>query len=188
MARRGETRQRMVGAMAALLQRQGLNGTGLLQLLDESTAPRGSLYFHFPGGKEELTAEAVALARDTVRRWIESAASVEDFLERYARRLERTEFREGCPIAAVTLEGAPASERLRAACTGALDAWAAALARRLEADGHPAADAQGLATTVLCVFEGALVLARAHRSAAPLREVSERLRPLLRAPRPAPSP
>jgi TetR/AcrR family transcriptional repressor of lmrAB and yxaGH operons len=165
--------------MAALLRLRGLNATGVLDVVQTGGAPRGSLYHHFPGGKEQLAEEAVLLARDTVERWIERAASVEEFLERYAGRLERTEFRDGCPVAAVALEGAPTSERLRAACAGALNTWRAALARRLEAAGHDRETAAGLATIVLCAFEGALVLARAERSAAPLREVIARLGPLL---------
>jgi TetR/AcrR family transcriptional repressor of lmrAB and yxaGH operons len=181
MAGRGETtRRRMVETMTDLLRRQGLNGTGVLQVLDESGTPRGSLYHHFPGGKEELALEAVALARGTMLRWIGSAASVEQFLDRYAARLERHGVGDRCPVAAVVLEGAPASERLRAAGAEALDAWAGALARRLEAEGHAPADADRLATTVLCLLEGALVLARARGSAAPLREVGARLAPLLR--------
>ena len=51
-----ETRERMVEAAARLLARQGYHATGVAQVLAEAGAPRGSLYFHFPAGKEQMAA------------------------------------------------------------------------------------------------------------------------------------
>src|SRR5216683_4575791 len=164
MAQRGETRRRIVEATASLLQRQGLNGTGLLQVLEEAGVPRGSLYFHFPGGKEELTVEAVAYSRDVVIGWLRKsldsrdtpAHALADIAESYARRLERSNFTEGCPIAAVALEGTPVSERLRLASESALAAWEDLLAGYLEGHGVEAGRARPLATAFLCSLEGGL--------------------------------
>jgi TetR/AcrR family transcriptional repressor of lmrAB and yxaGH operons len=176
MPRRTDAKQRMLAATVDLLQRQGLNGTGLLQVLAESGAPRGSLYFHFPGGKEQLALEALATARDRIGEWIgrgldahdSPAGVISGLFERYARRLEGTDFRFGCPVAAVTLEGATGSEALRAACAGALEAWSDVLASRLDGD-------RDLAELVLATLEGALVVARARRSGEPLRAAGRRL-------------
>ena len=49
-----ETRERMVEATARLIARQGYHATGVAQVLTESEAPRGSLYFHFPEGKQQM--------------------------------------------------------------------------------------------------------------------------------------
>ncbi len=187
MAKRGETRRRIVETTAGLLQRRGLNGTGLLQVLEEAGAPRGSLYFHFPGGKEELTVEAVEYSRDVVAASIQKSLDAHDsplaafqaIAERYARRLERSDFTEGCPVAAVALEGTPVSERLRMASEAALTAWENVLTGYLERHGVPPEPARALATNFLCSLEGGLMLARARRSAEPLRAVSAQLRWLL---------
>lgn len=189
MGKRGETRRRLVETTAGLLQRQGLNGTGLLQVLAESGSPRGSLYFHFPGGKEELTVEAVDYSREVVSGWLrksldahpEPAAALTDITERYARRLERSDFREGCPIAAVALEGTPISDRLRRASERALAAWEDLLTGYLEDRGVEPERARALATAFLCSLEGALMLARARRSAEPMRAVAAQFRALLPA-------
>jgi TetR/AcrR family transcriptional repressor of lmrAB and yxaGH operons len=189
MAKRGETRRRLVETTAVLLRKQGLNGTGLLQVLEQAGAPRGSLYFHFPGGKEELTVEAVEYSRDVVLGWLRKSldahdsplAAFQDIADRYARRLERSGFTEGCPVAAVALEGSPVSERLRQASEAALGAWEDLLAGYLEGHGIAAAPARALATNFLCGLEGGLMLARARRSAEPLRAVSAQLRWLLPA-------
>ena len=64
-----DTRQRLVQASAALLQRQGLPGTGIKQILADAGAPYSSLYHHFPGGKDELAAAAIRASGPPTRRW-----------------------------------------------------------------------------------------------------------------------
>src|ERR687898_2195200 len=109
-----ETRERMIRAAAGLFRRRGYDGTGLNEILERSGAPRGSLYFHFPGGKEELAVAAITEVGTTLGSGMEALltssddagegiARVIDFL---ADDLERSDFRGGCPIAAVTLDGA----------------------------------------------------------------------------------
>ena len=109
------------------------------------------------------------------------ADALADIAERYARRLERSNFAEGCPIAAVALEGTPASERLRQASEAALASWETLLTEYLENRGLDAGQARPLATGFLCSLEGALMLGRARRSAAPMRAVAAQFRSLLPA-------
>ncbi len=153
MAARTDPRRSAVTTAVRLFRRQGFHGTGLAQILEESGSPRGSFYFHFPGGKEQLGAEAVAYAGAAIEALWEQAAreagDAGDFLERIARQaarwLERSGWREGCPVAVVALEATPASERLREAADGALARWTRLVARRLRRDGVPAARARSLA-------------------------------------------
>lgn len=189
MARRGETRRKLVETTAQLLQRQGLNGTGVLQVLQESGAPRGSLYFHFPGGKEQLTVEAIEYSRAVVGAWLrksldahdEPAAAFLDITERYARRLERSEYTLGCPIAAVALEGTPVSDQLRRASEAALAEWEDLLSGYLVERGLEAGRARSVATAFICGLEGALMLARARRSAEPMHALGAVIPALLPA-------
>ena len=53
-----------VGRRRRSLAAPGLSRTGLNELLERSEAPRGSLYHYFPGGKEQIGAEAI-IARAT---------------------------------------------------------------------------------------------------------------------------
>src|SRR5437660_55171 len=53
------TRERIVDASAELFRRQGYAATGIKQIVTEAQAPFGSIYHHFPGGKEQLGAEAI---------------------------------------------------------------------------------------------------------------------------------
>ncbi len=53
------TRERIIYASAELFRRQGYPGTGLKQVVAEAQAPFGSLYHHFPGGKQQLAEEVI---------------------------------------------------------------------------------------------------------------------------------
>jgi TetR/AcrR family transcriptional regulator, lmrAB and yxaGH operons repressor len=187
MGKGADTKRRMIEETAGLLQRQGLNGTGLADVLEASGLPKGSLYHHFPGGKEELAVAAMKLAEAAVLRRIdrawESASDLGAFgrelAEGYIRRLQRSDFADGCPVAAVALEGSPVSDALRGASAAALEHWIAAIAAHLEQAGEAPERAQTKATAVIAGLEGALILARATRSEVPMRAVGMELSRLL---------
>ena len=180
-----DTRQRMLLATSKLLQRQGFHGTGLTQILDEAGAPKGSMYFHFPGGKEQLAAEAVAASGRYIDRVLVSHAgpsaqqSLEAYLAALADFLRRSEFKDGCPIATVTLEMAATSQVIGEACEATFDHLIARITEWIEADGADAATARQRAMLVYCAIEGAIMLAKAHRSVEPIEQLSAQLPVLL---------
>jgi len=184
-----ETRARMVDATARLLTTQGYHGTGLGQVLAEARAPKGSLYFHFPGGKEELAAEAVRRAaaewREAVLAVVATAPNplraIRAVCELLASRLEASGFQDGCPVATIALEASATSDLICEATTEAYRTWQQLIEDRLRALGLPEARAARLATTVLAAVEGGLVLAKASRSGEPLRRVGAELEVLLGA-------
>jgi TetR/AcrR family transcriptional repressor of lmrAB and yxaGH operons len=189
VAERGQTRKQLVASTVELLRRQGAYGTGLQDVLTHSGAPRGSLYFHFPGGKEELVREAIQQAAAALDRSLQKsldrqpsvAEGMRDFLGRYAERLAESGFNAGCPVAAVALDVPAEGDRLRTACDWALTGWVTMLAERLRDEGKSPEDAEALALTSLAALEGALVLCRARRSAEPLQAVAGQLHRLLAA-------
>ncbi|MFM9150088.1 MAG: TetR/AcrR family transcriptional regulator, partial [Solirubrobacterales bacterium] len=61
-----KTREKMIGGAASLLSQRGLQGTSFSEVLELTDTPRGSIYHHFPGGKDELVAEAIALLGSVV--------------------------------------------------------------------------------------------------------------------------
>ena len=179
MAKRGETRERLLRTAATLFRTQGYHATGLNQVVAEGGAPKGSLYFHFPGGKEQLAVESVALSAGEVHTTLGAADDLEQVLELFAEHLVASDFRNGCPVATVALDAAGESEPIRKACATAYDSWQDLLVDFLVRQGIPARRAPGLATTVLAAVEGALLLAKTRRDVAPLRQVAADLRILL---------
>jgi AcrR family transcriptional regulator len=180
------SRDAFIDTTAQLLRRQGYASTGLSEIVARSGAPKGSLYFHFPGGKEQLALAAMQRAGEQLRDAIAAIlASSDDLGEALARLLdalaaglERSGYRDGCPIATVALELASDSETLRAGACSAFDSWLEPLERRLTAEGLDAPAARRRALHVLSAIEGALILARATRELAPLEAVREELRAL----------
>ena len=191
MAKGNDSREKTLAAAAKLFRQQGYHGTALQEILRAGGSPRGSLYFHFPNGKEEIGEAALALAGEGVRRAIARAAetseSAEIFLTRIARgmlaNLEESNYTEGCPIATTALETAAQSEILGAATRNAFQKWEHEISRGLERFGIGASDAEELATSVLSLLEGALLLARTYRSPAPMFRAEKALKLLLGAAR-----
>lgn len=178
------TKDRMLASTAHLLRSQGYAGTGLNQITVAAQAPKGSMYHHFPEGKEQLAAQAIAYYADMVLSLLQhclkapdAADGIDAFITALAHQLERSQFHDGCPVGLVAMEAGAANERLAAATTAAFELWHAAIAHTLTERGVP--EPQDRATIVLAAVEGGVMLSRAHRSTKPLRSVSRGLRPVL---------
>jgi TetR/AcrR family transcriptional repressor of lmrAB and yxaGH operons len=184
-----DTRERMVKATGRLMRDQGFHGTGLNEIVATAEAPKGSLYFHFPGGKVELAAAAVDSFVDGISRYLQdcldgadsTADALDTYLETTASRLERTNFRSGCVVATVALEAGAQEPRLGDACDRGLRGWVEILATSLQRDGFTPDDARRRAELVIATLEGAIVMAKARRDATPVRTLSATLRDLVLA-------
>ena len=192
MAKAADSKGKTLAAAAKLFRLQGYHGTALHDVLAAGGSPRGSLYFHFPGGKEEIGEAALTLAGEAVRQAIAHAAETSEsalvFLTRVARGiasdLEKSGYQEGCPIATTALETAAQSDVLGAATRGAFQKWENEIKRGLQRFGMSPDEADSAATTVLSLLEGALLLARTYRSLEPMHRAEQALKLLLRSDRP----
>jgi AcrR family transcriptional regulator len=170
------TRQRIVDASAELLRRQGYNATGVKQIVEEAKAPFGSLYHFFPGGKEQLGAEAVRASGKLYEQLIpavfdqapDPVTGTRMFFAGAAQHLVETDYEDACPIATVALEVSSVSEPLREACAEVFESWIAAGSERMSGER-----ARELTIAMLCALEGAFVLARAMRTTEPLEIAGE---------------
>jgi TetR/AcrR family transcriptional repressor of lmrAB and yxaGH operons len=180
-----DTRRRMVTTTAKLLRRQGYHATGLNQIVAEAEAPKGSIYFHFPGGKEQLAAEAIAASADYLDRALRSCErptaleSIDEYIGRAASLLERTNYADGCPIATVVLEASVTSDALGKACADAVGLLLSRVAGWLERDGFSPEAARQRAQLVYAAIEGGMIFAKALRSTEPLTTLRGQLPQLL---------
>ena len=192
MAKAADSKGKTLAAAAKLFRQKGYHGTALHDILAAGGSPRGSLYFHFPKGKEEIGSAALTLAGEAVRQAIAKAAetseNAEMFLTRVVRGmaadLEKSGYQEGCPIATTALETAAQSEVLAAATRNAFQRWELEIKRGLFRFGIAAGDADLAATLVLSQLEGALLLARTYRSLEPLHRAEQAMKLLLRGQKP----
>jgi AcrR family transcriptional regulator len=166
------TRQRIVDTSADLLRRQGYVATGLKQIVTEAQAPFGSVYHHFPGGKEQLGAEAIRVSGALYEQLIPAVfdpapdvpSAVRAFFAGAAEHVAETDYADACPIATVALEVSSSSEPMREACEEVFERWLAAGSERFEEAGLAAETARELAIAMFAALEGAFILARATRS------------------------
>ncbi|HET9622674.1 MAG TPA: TetR/AcrR family transcriptional regulator, partial [Kofleriaceae bacterium] len=179
------TRKKLVETTAALLRCQGYHATGLAQIVAESGAPRGSLYFYFPGGKDDLAIAAIAASSDAWRARIvevlaaapDLSAALDALVAAVGDELEASGWVNGCPVATVALEAT--SEPVRAMIADHFARWLEVSVELLVRFGLARPLAQELGLVGLSALEGALLLARVQRSRAPLLAVGRALRAMV---------
>ena len=180
------SRKQMIQSAALLFREHGYTGTGFRDVIEHSGAPRGSIYHHFPGGKEQLAAETVEWASGVIERKIADAVEGGDpitavgiFVDAWREVLEDSNFRAGCPIVAVAAE-ADAGTAATAAAAAAFARWQDLIAHALLSAGVSRTDARRLATLVVAGIEGAILMCRARHDIRPLRDVHRALEATLR--------
>jgi len=172
-------RERMVASAVNLLARRGLQSTSFSEVLEDSGAPRGSVYHHFPGGKDQMIGSALDAAGDRAIELLDrkAGAPAEEiaawFLHIWREVLVRGRFEAGCAVLAVAV--AAESPELLDHTASVFRTWRRRLAELLEQGGLRAPDAERFAAVLVASSEGAVVLARAEQSLEPFDLVAEQL-------------
>lgn len=177
------TRDRLLAAMTDALQRRGLHGVGLTELLQTAQAPKGVLYHHFPGGKTELAVAAIdhvvvdidAGLQRLLQRPGEPLDALRNWLDRAAQHLQRSGFERGCPLAAVALESTAEDEAIRLALARGFAMLRERLTQVLGRAGVAPARAPGLAALAVSAYEGALMQARVAGNVQALQATADTL-------------
>jgi TetR/AcrR family transcriptional repressor of lmrAB and yxaGH operons len=162
------TRDRILKAAKRLFQQRGYYAVGTAEILEAAHAPKGSMYHHFPGGKEQIAIEAVnTIHRDVLDLMCKlesqkkSAAEMVRLLAKgMARWLKQSAWREGTMLASTTVGSVPDLPKLHAAIKAAFDAWRHHIVKLLVQEGWTKASALSMAQTLIAGIEGAMILAR----------------------------
>ncbi|MDH1263142.1 TetR/AcrR family transcriptional regulator [Pseudomonas sp. GD03944] len=182
------TRDRLIDAMADALQRKGLHGVGLSELLSTAGAPKGSLYHHFPDGKTELAVAAIDRISERIdgmfahlfSRHDDPLLALQQWLNGALQQLENSRFERGCPLATVALESGPDDVAIRQALDRSFATVRRALAEQLHRHGHAREAAENLAALFVALYEGGLLQARVAGSNEPLKRAADALFTLTR--------
>jgi AcrR family transcriptional regulator len=183
--KRGATRTRMLLSAAEVMRERGAAGVTIDEVLTRSGAPRGSVYYHFPEGRNQILTEALRFAGDAITATIDGSQGgiplVRSFVEFWERTLAESDFNAGCPVVAAAIGSADDDPALSLVAGEIFGRWRAALSRAFVADGFDETDAGSLAVTCIAALEGAVVLCRSTRSADPLRDVAQQLEFLIKS-------
>jgi AcrR family transcriptional regulator len=167
-----DTKERILAATAEMFRRYGYTGTGMKQIVANANAPFGSLYHHFPGGKEQLGQDVVRRAGRMYMEIVEAVflaapdpvTGVRDAFDGAAEVLRQTDYADACPIATVALEVASTNEPMRMATAEVFESWIARAVEIFTDRGIDATRARDLVIAFIALLEGAFILSRAAKN------------------------
>lgn len=169
------TRDRILEATAELYRRQGMAATGLKQISGAARAPFGSIYHHFPGGKEAITAEVIRCEGVRYGEFVgaqlahtDPATGIPQMFENAGRLMESQDYSEACSIETIALEVAGTNEMLRQESATVFEGWLAGIAAWFGRLDITEEQSRRLALITLTALEGAFVLCRTLRSVEPI--------------------
>lgn len=171
-------REGMIRAAAHLFRSRGYQGVGVADLLETSGTPRGSLYFHFPGGKEQIARETVLFVRERVIERLQALRAtqpdpptyVSAVINGWADALLESDFQKGCAVALIALETAQSSGPLREVARDTFQEWNEEIALAATDWGASPEEARLFASVLQSLIQGAVVLARASHSIQPFED------------------
>ncbi len=175
----------MVRSAASLIRTRGVNATSLSEVLADSGAPRGSIYHHFPEGKEQLAQDAIRWTSERVLAHLRAGAAVtpsdvlKRFIDMWRQVVLTSRGTAGCVVAGVAIDTEAGEAGQIDLVRSTFRSWTAVLAEQLRAVGVPSGRATSIALATLAGMEGALILCRAEGNAKPLDTVAEELLRLL---------
>jgi AcrR family transcriptional regulator len=184
------TRARIRHAAARLFARRGYAGTGLKQVATDASAPFGSIYHFFPGGKDALAEDMIrttgpqfmALVLGLLEEHDDPVDAVVHAFDSAARDLVASGYADGCPVATMALDVVDTNETLRGAAADVFAEWidggTAWFSRYVSPDR-----ARDLASAMVMLVEGAFLLGRTSRDPEPLRAAGRSMATLLAAAR-----
>jgi len=182
---RTDSKAAMVRSAASLIRTRGVSATSFSDVVADSGAPRGSIYYHFPNGKEELAEDAIrwtserVLAHQRTCRATTPAGVLDCFIDMWRQVVVASGGAAGCVVAGVTIDTVAADKAMIEVVRATFRSWVELLAAQLAAAGLPARRASRVALSTVAGMEGTLILCRAEGNSAPLETVASELKRLV---------
>jgi len=187
MKNKTDSKEKVLKVASMLFQTKGYNATGLNEILKESGTPKGSLYYYFPNGKEELALEAIKLASESIK------AKLRIVLDKYSNPIEafqtiimnimedlKIESKlKGFSISLIALETYLSSETLRKACSDSFTDIQNMYIEKLIESGFQKETARELGILIQIIIEGAITVSVTQKNDEIFLTVSNQIKVLL---------
>lgn len=188
MSEKESSKSKLIKTASRLFQLQGYHATGLNQIIKESGSPKGSLYYHFPDGKEQLALESLQTTAKFVSNNIleglqkssDPVQAIKNFIEEMADRFEKEGCNDGVPIASIALETSLISEPLRNACQSTYKTFQHIFTQKLISSGYEESIAGELGIVINSMIEGAFLISFTMGNSESLRLVAKQIPVLLK--------
>ncbi|WP_438350514.1 TetR/AcrR family transcriptional regulator [Paenibacillus sp. FA6] len=182
MSGKSNSRETIVDTATRLFFTQGYHATGLNQIIKESESPKGSLYYYFPDGKEELVSECIERTRVLVLQKLNdcftnesnAATAIQAFILSVGEDAVQFEFEGLIPFGFwMSVETSCISEKLRVTCQSVFKDWEDLIAKKLQEEEMDMVKSSEVASIVISLLEGALIITLTKRDKSPLVTASK---------------
>ena len=188
MNKKVKSKDVLIETASRLFKVRGYCGVGLNDIIEESGIPKGSLYYYFPEGKEQLAIAAIENTKKLVMEDIERVfdatpnlanGNLIEALQAYVYELSKV-FGDGgdpigSPIGTIAGEKHSTSEPIRLACEATFKDWQSLYTEKFVEAGYPEQKATSLATVFHALTEGGILLALTMKSGKPLETIAEQI-------------
>ncbi|WP_027399870.1 TetR/AcrR family transcriptional regulator [Anaerovorax odorimutans] len=183
MNNKTDSREKMIEAASRLFQLQGYHATGLNEILRESQAPKGSLYYYFPNGKEELALSAIELASNIIQNKIKASLSlhsdpilaIQNVIKDMKIAIDKDGKLQNVSLSLLALETYLSSETLREACKNSFINLENIYAAKLMESGMTLQAAQNLGMVIQAMIEGAISISITKKDTTTLSAVADQI-------------
>ncbi|MNB70897.1 putative HTH-type transcriptional regulator YxaF [compost metagenome] len=191
MTNKPNTRDAILDTASKLFYCQGYHATGLNQIIKDSESPKGSLYYYFPDGKEELALACINRTSENMSRDLRcymdkggsAGEAVSDLLHGIAREAEKSAYEGLVPLSFwLAVETSGISDQLQQACRSVFLDWQNVIGERLVRDGFQEEEAVRKASATVSLIEGALLQALTCKEGGPLLAAAHAAAELLNRP------
>ncbi|OBR89648.1 putative HTH-type transcriptional regulator YxaF [Clostridium ragsdalei P11] len=181
------SREKILTAASMLFQVKGYNAAGLNEILKESGSPKGSLYYYFPGGKEELALESIKLANEAIQNKLQTTLNehsnpieaIQSVIKNIIEDLKRDGKLKDISLSLIALETYLSIEPLRKACELAFLDIQNTYTKKLIEGGFSKETAQELGIFIQVIVEGAITASVTEKNPIALLTVSKQIGILL---------
>ncbi|URZ14518.1 TetR/AcrR family transcriptional regulator [Clostridium felsineum] len=187
MKQKNDSREKILIAAAELFQTKGFNATGLNEILKESGSPKGSLYYYFPKGKEELALEAIKLSTHNIKgnlkkdmlEYKNPIKAVQAVVNHIIEDLKRDGKPKDISLSLLSLETYSSSEVLKEACRTSFIELQQIYSNKLTQNGISEEDAAFLSMTILTLLEGSITVSLTQKNQEALFNLNKQIDLLL---------
>ncbi len=167
----------------ALFQQKGYKGVGLNEILKTCNITKGSLYHHFPKGKEELlitclqaiTEKITSIIKEVFRKHQTAQEAIKAMIEKLVTDFEIEGTITGHTITSMVSEMGSLSESVREVCSDFYRKIQDIFSEKIEADGFSKGNADSIALMINASIEGGILLCLTQKISQPLKIISQEL-------------
>ncbi|HIX83781.1 MAG TPA: TetR/AcrR family transcriptional regulator [Candidatus Megamonas gallistercoris] len=182
------TKEMFLHTASVLFANKGYHATGINEILQKSRAPKGSLYYYFPHGKEQLAIESLELTAqkiyneitDTLSQYDNPLKGFQKHLQYIAQKVQEDidnprEDKDNISISLIALETFSSNELIRTRCQEIFAHMQSIYRQKFIQYGIEPDTADFFAMNAVILTEGALILTMTRKDSTPLYELANKL-------------